>query len=102
MKAGAVLGSLLGHEQVEGLSSAFDLPSPVEALAGEQSPSRRRLAVWVAFTAQTTMPCLLQGKSGNCIELVLSVGSASWTAVCTVLPQVTVATDVRVLSRAES
>lgn len=71
LKVGAALGSVLGHEQVEGLSSAFALPSPVEALAGEQSPSRRRLAVRVAFTAQTAVPCLLQGKGGNCVELVL-------------------------------
>lgn len=71
LKVGAALGSVLGHEQVEGLSSAFAFPSPMEALAGEQSPSRRRLAVWVAFTAQTAVSCLLQGKGGNCIELVL-------------------------------
>lgn len=61
MEAG--LGSVLDHEQVEGLSSAFALPSPVKAFAGEQSLSRRWLAVWVAITAQTAVPCLLQGES---------------------------------------
>ena len=73
----------------EGLSSAFALPSPVEALAGEQSPSRR----WLAVRVQTAVPCFLQGRGGNCIELVLSAGSALWTAVCTVLPQVAVVTE---------
>lgn len=65
-----------------------------EALAGEQSPRRRRLAIWVAFTAQTAVCCLLQGEGGNCTEFVLSAGSALWTAVGTVLPQVTVATEM--------
>jgi len=59
---GAALGSVQGHEQVEGLSSAFALPPPVEALAGEQSPHRRQLAVWVAFTVGTAVPRLLQEK----------------------------------------
>lgn len=41
LKVEAGLGSVLGQEQVEGLSSASALSSPVEALAGEQSLSRR-------------------------------------------------------------
>lgn len=71
LKVGAALGSVLCCEQVEGLASASALPSPMEVLAGEQSPSRRRLAVWVAFTAQAAASHLLQGEGGNCLELVL-------------------------------
>lgn len=63
LKVEAGLGSVLGHKQVEGLSSAFALSSPMEALAGEQSLSRRWLMVWVAITAQTSVPCLVQGES---------------------------------------
>lgn len=45
-------------------------------------------------TAQTAVSCLLQGKGGNCTELVLSSGSASWTVVCPLLSHVTVATEM--------
>lgn len=79
--------SAVSHEQVERLSSAIAFPSLAGALAGEQNPSRRWLALGVVFTAQTAVLCLLQGEGGNCIEIVLSAASAWWTAVCNVLPR---------------
>lgn len=53
-----------------------------------------QLGMFCDSAAQTAVLCLLQGRGGNCTELVLSSGSASWTVVFPLLSHVTLALEI--------